>query len=143
MKKFIIVITLTIIAVIALINFRHWVNRSEAVRAMENLGEVIQKYRNKAGSLPPQSYVDNVKDNLQGQARLGTLYYRAQWIDYDDPPETIIAYTKKEFHSIFLDDGFIVLKLNGNVQWLEEKKCKQILEKQQTSEEIQFLEVTP
>jgi len=143
MKKFIIVTTATIIAVVALINFRHWINRSEAFRAMEHLGKVVQNYRDKTGSLPPQEYVDNIKENLQGQARLGKLYYRAQWINYDDPPETIIAYTQKKFHSIFLDDGFIVLRLNGNVQWLKEKICKKILEKQQTPEEIQFLKTIP
>ena len=52
---FTIVITITAVAVAAMINFKDWVNHSEAMRAMENLGEIIREWRQKHGAVPPES----------------------------------------------------------------------------------------
>lgn len=143
LKRFFTVIVLTVIAVIVLINWRHLVNRSEAIRAMEHLSTVLQKYREQKGWLPPKSYVHNIEQNLTGHARLGQLHYRARWISYDAPPETILAYTKKDFHSIFLQDGFVVLRLDGKVRWLNEKEGEKTLSEQQKMQEIEALKDNP
>jgi len=72
-----------------MVELKNWVNRSEAMRAMEHLGSLIASYRQKNGSVPPQSYVDAMKKSLEGQARLGNLQYRARWIEFNSPPDTI------------------------------------------------------
>ncbi len=138
--KFITVIVITAVAVVAMINFKDWVNRSEAMRAMEQLGQIVLQYRKNRGSVPPESYVDGIKEDLEGYVRLGKLYYRALWIDFDSPPDTILAYTKKKYRSLFLDDGFIVLRLNGNVEWMGEREFEALLAQHQNPMEIQMLQ---
>ena len=66
---FITVIIVTVIAVVAMINFKDWVNRSEAMRAMEHLGKIVLQYRKNYGSVPPESYVDRIKEDLEGHVR--------------------------------------------------------------------------
>jgi hypothetical protein len=138
--KFITVIVITVVAVAAMINFKDWVNRSEAMRAMEQLGQIVLQYQKKHGSVPPESYVDRIRERLQGNVRLGKLYYRALWIDFDSPPDTILAYTKKKYRSLFLNDGFIVLRLNGNVEWMGEREFEASLAQHQSPMEIQMLQ---
>ena len=136
---FVAVITITAVAVLAMVNLKDWVNRSEAMQAMEQLGQDILNYRNKYGSVPPESYVDGVKEILQGRVRLGNLRYRARWIDFDCPPDEILAYTEKNYHSLFLRGGFIVLRLDGSVEWMEKQKFEALLAQQQSPMEIQTM----
>jgi hypothetical protein len=134
------VITVTVFAVIALINFKDWVNRSEAIRAIENLGQVALQYRKERGLVPPQSYVDRIREELPGSVRLGKLQYRGLWIDFESSDDEILAYVKKEYHSSFFSNGFIVLRLDGRVEWMDEKKFKELLAQQQSPIEIQMLQ---
>ena len=137
------IIIITVIAVAAMINFKDWVNRSEAMLAMENLGRIVLQYKDEHGAIPPESYLDSVRNTLQGRARLGEINYRALWIAFDATGDEILAYSLKESHSLFIDDGFIVLKLNGNVEWMNENQLNYLLEKQQTSYEIEMLKKKP
>jgi len=125
------VITATIIAVAAMINVKDWVNRSEAMRAMEHLSRIVLQYRKENGSVPPESYIDRIKENLEGYVRLGNLKYRARWIDPDSSPDEILAYTEKNYRSFILGKGFVVLRLDGRVEWMDKQKFKTSLTQQQ------------
>ena len=131
LKDIITAIVITAIAVVGMIDFKNWINRSEAMRAMEQLGQVALEYRKEYGSIPPESYVQNVKEKLQGSVRLGNFQYRARWIDYDCTGDEILAYTQKHYRSFFSGHGFIVLKLNGSVQWMPEDDFEKLFAQQQ------------
>lgn len=133
------VLTITSIAVVAMINFRDWVNHSEAMRAMEHLGQKVLKYREEHGSVPPKSYVDGIKNKLRGHVRLGDLQYRALWIDFESTQDEILAYVEKKYHSFVLSDGSIVLRLDGRVEWMEKQQFKALLAQQQSPMEIEML----
>lgn len=135
----IIVFTLTAVAVVAMVNFKDWVNRTESMRAMEQLGQVALKYREDHHAVPSESHIDNIRKNLQGQVRLGKLYYRARWIDFDSSEDEILAYTERSYHSFFLGSGAIVLRLDGRVEWMDTKKFRALLAKQQSPSEIELL----
>ena len=135
---FIAVVTITAIAIVAMVNFKDYVNRSEAVRAMTQLGQIVLDYRKEHGAVPPESYVNTIKESLQGQARLGDLRYRAQWIDFEATPDEILAYTEKNYHSLFFRKGYIVLRLDGTVEWTDKENFEQMLAAQQSSLEIQM-----
>ena len=136
--NFIIVLVITVITVVGMINFKDWVNRKEATMAMEKLGKKILDYREKVGSVPPQSYVDQIKSNLQGQARLGNLKYRARWIEFGCPPDEILAYSKKEYNASIFGKGYIVLRFDGSVEWRQKKEFEELLTEQQSPMEIQM-----
>ncbi len=116
------VIFITFALVFGVSIFKEYVNRSETMIAMKELGRIIKYYRDKNGSFPPESFVNDIKGDLPGSSRVGELHYRGKWIDYMSGPETVIAYTKKKFLGIFLPDGYVILRLNGNVQWLPEEE---------------------
>lgn len=126
------VIFLTAVAVVAMINFKDYVNRSEAMRAMEQLGRVVCEYRHENGGVPSEEYVDDFKERLEGRVRMGELYYRARWIDTESPPDTILAYTEKDYPTSFLEDGFIVIRLNCKAEWMNKGDFSNLLKKQQT-----------
>ncbi len=132
------VLVITVLAVVAMINFKDWVNRSEAVRAMESLGRAALQYRKERGSVPPESFIDRVRGDLPGGIRLGSFRYRGLWIDFESPGDEILAYTKKEYHSSFLSDGFVVLRLNGRVEWMGKEEFKKLLAQQQSPMEGQM-----
>ncbi len=135
----VIVLTLTAIAVVAMVNFKDWVNHTEAMRAMDHLGRVALKYREDHHAVPSESHIDNIRKNLPGQVRLGKLYYRARWIDFDSSEDEILAYTERSYHSFFLGSGAIVLRLDGRVEWMDTKKIRALLAKQQSPSEIELL----
>ena len=139
LRDFVTVIVVTAIAVVAMINFKDWVNRSEARRAVEQLGQIVLQYRKDNGALPPESYVNNIKKALEGSARLGELQYRALWIDSDSKPDEILAYTEKDYSSLLVGDGFIVLRLDGRVEWMGKEEFKTLLKQQQSPEEVRML----
>jgi type II secretory pathway pseudopilin PulG len=132
------VLVITVFAVVAMINFKDWVNRSESMRAMEYLGRAALQYRKEHGSVPPQSFVDRVKENLPGGVRLGDLRYRGLWISFESSGDEILAYAKKEYHSLFFSEGFVVLRLDGRVGWMGEEEFKKLLAKQQNPMEAQM-----
>lgn len=130
--NFAVVITITIAAVLGMIEIKNQVNQSEAMRAMEQLGQIVSEYKQQKGSIPSESYALSIKDSLEGKVRLGNLQYRARWINFDSPPDTILAYVQKSYHSLFFRPGAIVLRLDGKVEWLDIDEFKQQLTAQQS-----------
>lgn len=133
------VIVITAIAVASMVNFKNLINRSEAMRAMEHLGRIVLQYRKNYGSVPSESYVDRIKEELEGRARLGKVNYRAQWLDFESTPDEILAYTERYHHSWLFDKGYIVLRLDGRVEWMDKQKLETLLAQQQSSMEIEML----
>jgi hypothetical protein len=136
--NFAVVIVVTVASVIGMVELKNWVNYSEATRAMEHLWRVVSDYKQKNGSIPPQSYIDSVKEVLEGKARIGNLRYRALGIQVDSPPDTILAYAIKDYHSLLFRPEVIVLRLDGRVEWMDKKQFEQLLAKQQTPLELQL-----
>ncbi|MCK5180444.1 MAG: hypothetical protein KAR32_13020 [Candidatus Omnitrophica bacterium] len=128
----IIVTTVTIITVIAIMNFKDWVNRSEATRAMGHIGRIVVEYRRQKGIVPPESHIAKIKQTLEGYARLGELKYRARWIDFESTPDEILAYTRKNYNSFFFSNGYIVLRLDGRVEWMDVDDFEELLATQQS-----------
>ena len=137
--RFMTVTIVTTIAVLAMINFKAWINRSEAMRAMKHLSQIVLQYRNEHGSIPPESYINGIRERLQGNVRLGDMQYRSRWIDIEGPPDEILAYAEKKYHSLLFSDGFIVLMRDGRVEWMEKKKFEELLAQQQSPMEAQML----
>ena len=133
------VIAFTAIAVVAMINLKDWVNRSEAMRAMEHLGRRVLQYRKNYGSVPPESYVDRIKEELEGHVRLGKVNYRAQWLDFESTPDEILAYTERRRSSWLFGKGYVVLRRDGRVEWMDKQEFETLLAQQQSPEEIQML----
>lgn len=140
LANFAVVIVVTAMAVVGMIELKNQVNRSEAMRAMEQLGRIVGDYNQKNGSIPPESYVDGIKKSLEGQVRLGNLQYRARWIKFDSPPDTILAYVTKDYHSLFFRPGAIVLRIDGLIEWKDKKEFNKLLDNQQSVTER---EMTP
>lgn len=138
-KNFATVIVATAIVVVAMINFKDWVNRSEAMRGMRHLGQIVASYRQEHGSIPPESYIDGVKKALEGSVRLGSLRYRARWVTFEATPDEILAYAEKRYRSLILSRGYIVLRLDGRVEWIEKNEFETLLTQQQSQFEIETL----
>lgn len=134
-----VVVLITLIAVVAMINAKDWINRSEAMRAMEHLGQRVVDYRDTHHSVPPESYVTNIKESLEGHVRLGDVKYRGRWIDFESTPDEILAYSEKKYPSSLLGDGYIVLRLNGKVEWLGKQEFEEELARQQSQKEVEIL----
>jgi hypothetical protein len=129
------VLIATIAAVIGMMQLKDYVNRSEAMRAMTQLGQRILEHQKQYGSLPPQSFVDNIKGDVEGAVRMGNVNYRARWIGLDAPSDTILAYSRKRLPSSFLKDGYVVLRLDGTVEWLPTKQFIALFATQRTPTE--------
>lgn len=138
--NFVIVITVTVIVVIAMINFKDWINRSEATRAMEHLSQIVLAYRQEKGTVPPEFDIERIKNTLEGHARLGELKYRARWIDFESTADEILAYIRKEYSALLLSDGYIVLRLDGRVEWMGVEEFEKLLAQQQSTMEVQMLQ---
>ncbi|MBN2020989.1 MAG: hypothetical protein JW749_12290 [Sedimentisphaerales bacterium] len=138
LTNFAVVIALTITAAFGMVELKNLVNRSEAMRAMEQLATIVRDYKQKNGSVPPETYVAGLKEKLEGQVRMGDLHYRARWIEFGSPPDTILAYVKKDYHSIFFHPGAIVLRFDGRVEWIEKHAFEKSLALQQTPLELQM-----
>ena len=126
----IIIIVITAAAVVAMINLKQWVSRTEAIQVMEQLGQVVLQYRKENGSLPSGDDVKGIQEKLQEEVRLDRLQYRAQWIDVDSVPDEILAYTEKRFRASLLDDGYVVLRLDGRVEWMSKEEFQKLLAQQ-------------
>lgn len=122
-------------------NFKDYINKTEAVRAFGDLSTKIMDYRKQNGRLPSESMVTDLKEQLEGSARVGNIYYRAQWISIDSPPETIVAYTEKQYNWL-IQSGFVVLQLDGQVEYLASKEFNKLLATQQTTAEAEQMNKT-
>lgn len=131
----VIVLAATAVAVVGMMHLKDHVNRSEAIRAMEQLGGRILEYRRQYGSLPSQSFVDGIKGDMEGSVRMGSVKYRALYIGLDAPDDTILAYSHKRLSSSFLKDGYVVLRLDGAVEWMATDEFAALFAAQRTAAE--------
>lgn len=142
LRDFVTVIIITAIVVVAMVIFKDFVNRSEAMREMDNLRQVIKQYRDEYGSVPPKAWVDR---RLPGNIRLGNLQYRARWVTFESAPDEFLAYTEANYNFL-VGKGYIVLRLSavlrddGHPEWIDRKEFKTLLAQQQSPEEIQMLQ---
>ena len=133
-KDFVVVIVVTFVTVLAMMCLKNRVNRLEAARAMEQLGKIVLGYRQQYGAVPAESYILNIKDDLPGAVRLGEIYYRAKWLEFDAGDDEILACSTKKYPSLS-GNKFIVLRLNGDVQLIKPQQLKVLLDQQQSPEE--------
>jgi len=139
LMEFAAILAVTGMAVIGMLNLKDFVNRSEAMLAMKHLADRIQQYRQQYGSIPPESWVNLQRENLPGNVRLGGLQYRGLWIDFESSPDTILAYSRKNYKSPLVGKGYVVLRLNGRVQWLGKEEFETLLAQQQSQDELEML----
>ena len=130
-----VVLAATAAAVVGMIHLKDYVNRSEAMRAMTQLGQRLLEFRHKHGALPPESFVDNIKGELEGAVRMGNVRYRALYIGLEASDETILAYSQKRHPSSFLKDGYVVLRLSGTVEWMPTRQFAVLFDSQRTPTE--------
>ncbi len=133
----ILVLAATVLAVAGLIHLKDYINRSEAMRAMGQLGGQILEYRRQNGSLPPESFISNIKGRLEGAARLGNIKYRALYIVPDAPAETILAYSLRRYPTSLWPDGYVILRLDGAVEWLSTGQFTALFTAQRTPMEVE------
>ena len=138
LRNVVFVFAVTAIFVAAMVNVKDLINKSEAIRAMELLAQQVTQYRAKNHSTPPESYLLGQYENL-GIVRLGDLNYRAQWISYESEPGTILAYAKKNYQFL-VKRGYVVMFLDGRVEWMRPKEFKKLLKEHQTQAELDILQ---
>lgn len=131
----VLVLTATAAAVVGMMHLRDYVNRSEAMRAMTQLGRRVLEHRKQHGSLPPESFVNSIKGDLEGAVRLGRVKYRALYIGPGAPAETILAYSERHYSSPFVAHGYVVLRLDGAVEWIPTDQFADLFAGQRTSAE--------
>ena len=135
--NFIFVIAVTFFFVAVMMNVRDGINKSEAIREMGLLAEKVLEYRREHGSLPSESYVISQVRALRFM-RLGELKYRAQWIGMDAPDETILAYAYRHYHFL-AGEGYVVMRLDGEVEWITKATFEELLGRQQSEAELELL----
>lgn len=128
----------TVVMIVGMVHFRDYVNRSEAMRAMQHLGRIVTAYRQQSGHAPPVRYVEEIRDKLQGSERLGRFVYRARWIKFGAGDDEILAYSIRQNRSPFSRSGAIVLRLDGRVEWMAKNEFEKLLAKQQSQLEIEM-----
>jgi hypothetical protein len=122
-------------------NFKDYINKSEAIRAFNDLGRKVMDFHKQNGQLPSETMIASLKEQLEGAARIGEIGYRAQWIGIDSPPETIVAYAEKKYNWL-IESGFVVLRLDGQVQYLTPTEFHKLLTQQQTKVETEEMNKT-
>jgi hypothetical protein len=138
-RSIIAVFAITVALIVLMINIKDVLNKKEAMRAMQTVGHEVLSYRKQHASLPPESYLTRIKEQF---VRLGVLHYRARWIGFDSEPNTILAYTNKNYRSLAASPGYVVLYLDGRVEWMGKKEFEKLLKEQQTAREIKMLQDT-
>ena len=138
MINIIFVFLFTIITIAGLATVKNSINKSEAIRAMKLLGQKVLSYRQKYGSLPSQRYAMQFINEISA-VRLMNLQYRAQWIEYGaNVHKTVLAYSKKDYKGL-VKAGYIVLWLDGRVEWMKPSEFELILRSQQKKDELDYL----
>jgi hypothetical protein len=132
------IMLVTLIAVVGMINFKDYINRSEAISAMQQLSTIIVDYRKRNGRVPPESLVTDAVRDLKGGVRLSGFQYRGLWIDFDAEPNDILAYTQKNYPSSLLNDGYIILQVDGAVKWMGIDEFRGALARRQSDVEIEM-----
>ena len=117
--KIIFVTIVTFILVVTFANFKDVVNRSEAMRAIDAIGKTVLQYRKDNGYLPPQNYVDTIRQDVPGSVRMGKLNYRALYITRDSKPDEILAYTLNNYKAGgFLTDFYVSRNYVHKMKWV-------------------------
>ena len=138
LTNFIFVLIIMVGFAVFMVNVRSRINSSEAERSLDILGKEVLNYRRQYGSLPNESYIETVKKEFK-IARLGSIRYRAQWIEFGaDANSTILAYTTKPFKRFF-KKYHIILWLDGRVERHRKADFERILDKQQKDVELKWL----
>jgi hypothetical protein len=140
-QNFVSVILLTTIIISGVGYWKNHVNRSESIRIMKLLSESVQQYRQQNGrALPPEFYINREREVL-GDARLGKIQYRAQWIGFNADTDTILAYSYKDF-GLTIGKGYVVMRLDGVVEWMAAAQFEQLFAEQRTQAESEWLKST-
>lgn len=129
------VMIVTVLFIFGLINLRDVINRSECIREMGELGKAIAAYRQKNGSLPPESAIRPLIANF---ARIGALEYRARYVLYDSPADTILAYTRQKSTSLLVKSGYVILQLDGQVKWLTPQEFEKLFDEQENWRNVEL-----
>ena len=132
------VLIVTAVAVVGMINFKDYVNRSEAVAAMEQLGQFVLQHKADTGRTPSESVFLTKAREVQGGVRLVGLKYRGLWLGPDADPNDTLAYAEKTYPSSMLDDGYVVLQLDGTVHWVPKTEFEKRLARQRSDVEIEM-----
>ena len=132
------VLVITLIAVVVMINFKDYINRSEAISAMQQLGKIVLEYRQQHGRVPSESVFLREKNDVEGSVRLPNLVYRGLWIEFEAEPNDILAYAEKDYPSSLLDDGYVVLMFDANTVWMDKAEFEELLAQQQSEVEIEM-----
>ncbi len=114
-----VVLAITTVSVVGIIHLKDYINRRDALLAVEQLGEKILAFRESRGMLPPEETVQALMNEVSGRTRLGRFTYRAPWITPQSKPDTLLAFTQQDYKSLIVSDGYIILRLDGTVQWMD------------------------
>lgn len=109
-KKIILVIVLTFIFISAMTCYKDIVNKNEAMKSCNIVSSKIAEYKSTVGSLPPIDFVNNLIHNL-GLVRIGNVEYRARWMEPDSPEDSILLFSKKDYRTLLVKPGYVVLTL--------------------------------
>lgn len=139
LMNFVIIMALTAGFIFIMTGFKDYINKTEALRAMEILRNFVTQYRQEHHSLPPENLLNQfVRESRL--VRLGQIKYRALWVSYDSPPETILVYSEKSYRS-FIERGCVVMRLNGKVEWMDRDAFeKELLDQQSEAETRIYLQ---
>jgi len=132
------IVTITTMFVVGMYIVKNYINRSESMRAMKQIGDKVLEHRRQYQSLPPESFIHRQTSELD-LIRLGELQYRAPWIGIDSEPETILAYTTHS-RKLLTHRGYVVLRLDGRVEWIEANEFRKLLGDQQKQAEVELLQ---
>ena len=128
------VILLTAVLVGGVGYWKNHVNKSESIRVMKLLSEIVQRYRQaNSRALPAESYINRQKEAI-GDARLGIVQYRAQWIDFNAGMDTILAYSYKDY-GLAAGKGYIVMRLDYTVEWMGQAEFEELFTAQRNQAE--------
>jgi len=133
--RLVVVIVITVGMVFAMVNVKEVVNKKEAMLAAKNLNIEILKYKQANNKWPLKNYVDEKAEQVRGRARLGEVKYRGDALGYVSS-EDIVFYIKRDYSGLFLDDGYIVAKVSGKVEWLGDEEFNLLMSLKWTAEEL-------
>lgn len=143
LRHVLIILGLSLAATGAMVNLKDWTNRSEAMRAMGLLSKEIKSYKAKNLSLPSEATLNELRLKLPGGTRLGKTHYRAIWMDYNAGDEEILAYAYKNYKSLVVKPGYVVLRLSGKTEWMSKEDFEELLKKQQSKKEFDLFQQNP
>lgn len=125
----IVVVTVAFVSGIAI--YKDIIIRKEAIRAIDIIAQEIAIYKNTVGSLPSDMYLERIREE-KGLVRLGDFNYRARWIEFNSPEDTIVAYSALRTNNPIVQSGYILIRLKDIYEAEEIIEANQNLEKLQS-----------